>query len=60
MSSVPDEPPTWAEPPDPDATAQALREQLAHAKARMQEHRDQMTAAGLAGRTTPEGDTPST
>jgi hypothetical protein len=47
MSRVPPETPSWDESKDPETAARDLREQLAHAKARMQEHRDQMLAAGL-------------
>jgi len=47
MSRVPPEPASWDEPEDPETAAKQLREQLARAKARMQEHRDQMHAAGL-------------
>jgi hypothetical protein len=47
MSRVPNEAPSWADPPDPDATARQLREQLESAKARMREHRETMRAAGL-------------
>lgn len=48
MTSVPDEPVSWP-PDDPEAVARDLREQLEAAKARMQEHREQMQAAGLSG-----------
>ena len=54
---IPPEPPSWEETPDPDAIARALREQLAQAKARMQEHREQMQAAGLT--TNHDPDNPS-
>lgn len=47
MSRVPPEPASWEVSDDPEEAAKQLREQLAHAKARMQEHRDQMRAAGL-------------
>ena len=47
MSRVPPEPASWDKSDDPEAAAKQLREALAHAKARMQEHRDQMHAAGL-------------
>jgi len=47
MSRVPPEPSSWNEAEDAENAARDLREQLAHAKARMQEHRDQMQAAGL-------------
>ena len=47
MPRVPDEPVSWKETPDPDVTARELRQQLSAAKARMQEHREQMRAAGL-------------
>jgi hypothetical protein len=46
-SRIPPEPQSWEEPPDAEAVARDLREQLARAKARMQEHREQMHAAGL-------------
>ena len=47
MSGIPPESPSWDETPDPEAAARDLREQLARAKAKMQEHREQMHAAGL-------------
>ena len=48
MTSRPTEPPSWRDDDvDPDATIRDLREQLAHAKARMREHRDTMRLAGL-------------
>ncbi|HEY0438353.1 MAG TPA: hypothetical protein VGC92_17050 [Phenylobacterium sp.] len=47
MPRVPPEPPTWSDPPDPEATARELREQLDAAKALMREHRETMHAAGL-------------
>jgi hypothetical protein len=47
MSRVPPETPSWDETKDAETAARELREQLAKAKARMQEHRDQMQAAGL-------------
>jgi hypothetical protein len=54
MSRVPPEPASWDAPKDPETAARELREQLAHAKARMQEHRDQMRAAGLTTQNDPE------
>ncbi len=47
MPLVPPEPLSWTEDPDPEKAAEALKEQLKRAKARMQEHREQMHAAGL-------------
>jgi hypothetical protein len=47
MSRIPPEPVSWTEDVDPDEAARTLREQLKRAKARMQEHREQMHAAGL-------------
>jgi len=47
MSRVPEEASSWADPPDPEATARQLREQLDAAKARMREHRETIQAAGL-------------
>ena len=56
--SVPAEPASWGKPEDPEAAARELREQLAHAKARMKEHRDQMHAAGLTTQAEEEPKTP--
>ena len=56
MSRVPPEPASWDKPEDPETAARDLREQLARAKAKMQEHRDQMRAAGLT--TQPDHDDP--
>lgn len=47
MARVPEESASWTDPPDPDATARDLRDQLEAAKARMREHRETMRAAGL-------------
>jgi hypothetical protein len=54
MSSIPPESPSWSEPPDAETVARDLREQLAHAKKRMQEHREQMHAAGLTTHEDPD------
>jgi hypothetical protein len=57
MGRIPPEPPSWDEPSDPDKAALDLRDQLAHAKARMKEHREVMKAAGLT--TSPDHDVSS-
>ncbi|MFL5296852.1 MAG: hypothetical protein ACJ798_10775 [Phenylobacterium sp.] len=58
MSRVPDETSSWSEAPDPEVTAREMREQLDIAKARMKEHREQMRAAGLTGKTPAEAPKP--
>jgi hypothetical protein len=58
MTSVPPESQSWSDTPDPEAVANELREQLAQAKARMQEHREQMHAAGLTKTHEPDGTNP--
>ena len=58
MSGIPPEPVSWEQSEDPEVTARQLREQLAKAKARMQEHREQMRAAGLT--TQPDHEDPKT
>ena len=54
MPRVPEESPSWTEPPDPDVTVRELRTQLEAAKARMREHREIMHAAGLTIHEDPE------
>ena len=54
MPRVPEESPSWTEPPDPDVTAREMRAQLEAAKARMREHREVMRAAGLTIQEGPE------
>jgi hypothetical protein len=54
MTRIPPESHSWDETPDPEVAARDLREQLARAKARMQEHREQMRAAGLTKSLDPE------
>ena len=47
MARIPPEPASWDKPNEGEQAAQDLRDQLAHAKARMKEHREVMKAAGL-------------
>jgi hypothetical protein len=55
MSRIPPETPSWDGKPDPDKAARELREALAKAKARMDEHRETMRAAGLTTSKDAEG-----
>jgi hypothetical protein len=57
MSRIPPEPASWDDQPDPEKAAQELREALAKAKARMQEHRETMRAAGLTTSKDADGQT---
>ena len=45
---VPPEPPSWPTEAEAADAARALREELAKAKAKVREHREQIRAAGLS------------
>ncbi len=47
MSRIPDEPRSWSAEIDAEAVVDALRRQIETVKARLEEHRTQMYAAGL-------------
>jgi hypothetical protein len=49
MHRRPDEPKSWPPRPDPEEVASQLRREIERAKARLEEHRAQMQAAGLTG-----------
>lgn len=47
MSRAPDEPKSWADEAEADALLDELRRQIEAVRARLEEHRLQMRAAGL-------------
>jgi hypothetical protein len=56
MTSVPPEPQSWSEPPDPETVARELREQLDAATTRIRQQLEVLAKSGSAA--APETDSP--